>query len=122
VSLPLWPILLLQPGALLGATAYVLFRLAGPGIHDRALLGVVAAFAAALSVLLATGERALEGGRQWPLTPLALAEVLAVLVAVDLVDARVFGYAAGVGLPALAVLAGLAGPVIGRGRRRPGRR
>jgi hypothetical protein len=105
-----------QAVALVATTAYELVRLFGSGIHDRALLGIVAAFTLGLAVLLAVGERALERGERWPLTPLCMAELLAVLVAADMVDAGVPGYAALVGLPSLVVLAGLAGPVRQRGR------
>jgi hypothetical protein len=112
----LWRVCLLQALALLGAAVYVVVRAFGRGIHDPALLLVVALFALLGAVLLALGERAVEAGRSWPLTPLTLAETLAVLVSVDLLYAGVAGYAAVVGLPALLVLGALMGPVVRRGR------
>jgi hypothetical protein len=112
----LWRICLGQALALVGTTVYVLVRLVGPGIHDRALLAIVAAFTLGLAALLALGERALERGDRWPLMPLCMAEVLAALFAADMVEAGVLGYAALVGLPSLAALAGLAVPVARRGR------
>lgn len=106
----------LQGVALVGLAGYLAVRSTDRAVHDPRLVLLVAALTLGTGALFVVGAIGLRRGRRWPRTPLGLGELFAVLVGVELAAAHRWGYAAVVGLPALAVFAGLARERVRSGR------